>query len=203
MMKNPLTIMVLTLLTINSYAGGLSNGLNIVFKDNLFIHSGIGGSSLDIDSTLSQNSSFTNGALDKSGKVFEIGVGYKHSKNIFSTLTFQRNNLNIADIDNVYASVNYKFPSQSLNYFTGLLVGYSQLKWSETPHQITINQDLKSTSFMYGLQLGIEKELRDNLSIIMKYQFIKHDHLLDVLNNSSTIEHDSEQNIIFGLQYLF
>jgi len=203
LIKRILIIMVFILFSLKSYAGGGVGGLAVDFNKKLFIHTAIGGSSLDIDSNLAANNTFIPGALDKSGRSFEVGLGYKHSDKIFSTLTFQRNQLDIADIDNIYGSVNYQFSPNNFNIFVGGLAGYSRLKWSEPPSTVNFNQDLKSGSFMYGLQFGVEKEINQKVSILLKYQFIKHDHRMEILNNTSDIEHRSENNILLGLRYNF
>lgn len=186
--------------TLNCQAGG---GLNLTLKNKLFVFAGGGGSKLDVDTSLASNSILIPGALDNSGKNIEIGVGFKHSKNIFTTLTFQKNKLSIADVNNVYGSINYQFSTLKVKPFIGALIGRSRLKWSERPHQVLINENLTSKSFMYGVQFGIEKELQKRFSVFAKYQFIKYDHEIEIVNNTSNIKHNSGQNLLLGLRYSF
>jgi opacity protein-like surface antigen len=168
-----------------------------------FIQVAGGATVMDIDSSFASNATFTNGALDNDGAVVEVGIGYKYSENIFATFAAQRTMLDIADIDNFYASINYQFTDVVAKPYIGALLGYSQLKWSESPHVIVANEDLTSDGLIYGLQAGFEQELRENWSLFIKYQFIKYDHLMDIRSNASTIEHNYEQNILTGVRYEF
>ena len=194
---------ILSISTLSCQAGG---GLNLfagIDKSKLSVFVAGGVNKLDVNTSLAPNTTLTDGAIDDSGKVFEFGVGFKHSKRIFSTVAVQRNSLDIADIDNIYGSINYQFPMKKAQPFIGALVGYSQLDWSKRPHPVFINEKLKSKSFIYGLQAGIEKEVSKNYSIFMKYQYIKYDHNIEILNNTSNIEHNSGQNLLLGLRYTF
>lgn len=158
---------------------------------------------LDIDSSPSLITPFANGALDDKGMVTEVGIGYRYGDNVFATFAAQRTRLDIADIDNFYASINYQFSDVTAKPYIGALVGYSQLKWSEAPSAVIINEDLTSDGLMYGLQAGIEQELSGNWSLFAKYQFIKYDHLMDIRTKTSTIEHNYGQNILLGVRYGF
>ena len=193
---------ILAISTLSCHAGGGLNLFGGVDKNKLsvFVAGGIG--KLDVNTSLAPNITLADGATDDSGKILELGVGYKHSERIFSTIAVQRSALDIADIDNLYGSVNYQFPMEKAQPFIGALVGYSQLDWSKRPHPVFINETLKSKSVIYGLQAGIEKEVSKNYSIFMKYQYIKYDHNMEILNTNN-IEHDSEQNLLLGLQYTF
>ena len=189
--------------TFNSYAGGFTNGLNLTLDERLFVFAAVGTSKLDVGVSLASNATLSNGTLDESGGIGEIGAGYKYSEKIFTTLSLQENKLAIADIHNIYGSVNYQINTKNVKPFIGALVGHSRLKWSTPPHQVQLNRNLTSKSFMYGVQMGVEKEFHNNLSLFIKYQFIKHDHKLEVVDNTTSIEHNSEQNLLLGLQYLF
>ncbi len=158
---------------------------------------------MDIDSDIAPNTTFTEGALDDRGAVGEIGIGYRYGENIFTTFTAQRAMLDIADIDNFYASINYQFSNVTAKPYIGALLGYSQLTWSESPHVVVSNEDLISDGLMYGLQTGIEQVLTENWTLFAKYQFIKYDHLMDIRSSASTIEHNYGQNILIGVRYAF
>lgn len=194
---------ILTILTLNCHAGGGLNPFTGIDKSKFSVFIAGGANELGVNTSLAPNTTLTDGAIDDSGKVLEFGVGFTHSKRIFSTVAVQRNALDIADIDNIYGSINYQFPMKKAQPFIGALVGYSQLNWSKRPYPVFINENLKSKSFIYGLQVGIEKEVSKNYSIFMKYQYIKYDHEIEILNNTSNIEHDSGQSLLIGMQYIF
>jgi len=205
-------LLALGLITSAAYAGGdivepegsISEISNQDSQDNgLFVYIAGGGAVLDTDSFLAPNAAFINGALDDTGTVGEVGAGYRYSKNIFATLAAQRTILDMVDIDNFYASINYQFTDVVANPYIGVLLGYSQLGWSESPHVVVANKDLSSDGLMYGLQAGIEQVLTENWTLFAKYQFIKYDHLMDIRSSASTIEHNYGQNILIGVRYAF
>jgi len=168
-----------------------------------FVYLAGGVAYLSGEDTLATGNTFTAGALDDEGSVYELGVGYRYTDNIFATLAVQRTTLDIADIDNIYASINYQFSDVMLKPYIGLVAGYSKLEWSEAPHVVLSNKDLDSDGAMYGVQAGLEFELSTNWSVFGKYQFITYDHLMDIRNNASTIEHKDTQNLLLGVRYGF
>lgn len=186
--------------TFNCYAGG---GLVLLDGKNSFVFGAVGNSDVNIDTSLAPNTNLTSGAIDSSAKTFEIGVGYEFNKKYFATLVVQKNTLDIADINNIYGSVNYQFSKKGIQPFIGVLAGYSQLDWSKRPHVMFINEDLTSNSFIYGLQAGVEKKLNNKLSLFAKYQYLKYDHTIEIVNNTSNINHKSGQNLLVGLRYFF
>ena len=200
-------LVTLTLLISASHAG--SNMIKpaepviSIQENNFFVYIAGGASFLDIDSDIALNATLIEGALDDNGAVGEIGVGYRYSENIFTTLTAQRTMLDIADIDNFYASINYQFSDVTAKPYIGALLGYSQLTWTESPHVVVLNEDLTSDGLMYGFQAGFEQTLTENWILFAKYQFIKYDHLMDIRSSASTIEHNYGQNILIGVRYAF
>jgi len=180
-----------------------ADGLNLLGENKVFVFVAGGGTKLDVNSFLAPGSTLTKGALDETGKELELGVGYHYSKDYFITLAAQKSMLDILDVNNIYGSINYKLPIKNAQPYIGVLLGYSQLDWSKRPHVMLFNEDLTSDGYMYGLQLGINKEIRKKASLFIKYQFIKYDHKIEILNNTSNIEHKSGQNVLIGMRYLF
>ncbi len=202
----------LALVVSASYAGGdftqpveqvIETPVQQTQDTSFFVYIAGGASFLDIDSALSPNATFTDGTLDDTGGVGELGVGYRCSKNIFATVAAQRTWLDIADIDNFYASINYQFSNVTAKPYIGAMVGYSQLTWSEDPHVVVSNKDLISDGMIYGIQAGLEHDLTATWTLFAKYQFIKYDHSMDIRSSSSTIEHNYGQNIVTGVRYAF
>ncbi len=202
-------LMVLGLIMSVGYAGGttkpaLDKPLEIAKVDNkYFINIAGGGAFLNVDNVLSLNTTFADGALDDSGTVGEVAFGYRYSKNIFTTLAVQRTMLDIADIDNIYLSVNYQYADVFAKPYIGALIGYSKLTWSEDPSVIILNKDLTSEGATYGMQAGVEYNLNDDWAISGKYQFMKYDHTTDIRDGASNIEHTYGQNILMGVNYEF
>lgn len=205
------TLAILALMTSSIYAGGVvkhtESALGIpteeIYDNKFFINIAGGVSFLNVDNTLSLNTTFADGALDDKGVVGEIALGYRYSDSIFTTLAVQRTMLDIADINNIYASVNYQLLNTVVKPYVGVLLGYSQLKWSEDPSVVIANRDLTSDGFTYGVQSGVEYSLNNAWGITGKYQFLKYDHVTDIRDGASSIEHTYGQNILMGVNYEF
>ena len=213
-MKTKLRVIsILLFLSVTSHAGGGVSQKEAVAPivpeqiDNsyheYFVYAAGGMAYLSGESSLAVGNTFASGALDYEGAMYELGAGYRYTENIFATLAVQRTTLDIADIDNIYASINYQFSDVMLKPYIGVLAGYSKLEWSQDPHVVLSNKDLTSDGAMYGVQAGLEFDLAENWSIFGKYQFIVYDHLMDIRNGASTIEHEDTQNLLLGVSYGF
>lgn len=203
---------ILAALSSGCYAGGdivapiepaIEEVITTVNNNDYFIYGAVGRAALDVESTLAVDATFTNGTFDDRGSVFELGAGYRFNDNVFSTISVQRTALDIVNIDNYYASINYQFSDVTAKPYIGVLLGYSRLKWSPRPHEMLINEKLISDDPMYGIQVGLEHTFIEDWSLFAKYQFIKYDHLMDIRNNTNIIEHDDGQNLLLGVQYGF
>ncbi len=194
---------ILAIFSLNCHADGNLRIFESIDKSKISISISGGVNKLDINTSLAPNATLNTGALDKSGRVLEFGIGYKYSKKIFSTFAFQRSTFDISSIKNIYGSINYQFPIKTIQPFIGALVGYSQLDWSKRPHPMLINENLKSDSFIYGVQTGIKKKVSQNYSIFAKYQYIKYDHNIEIQNNTSNIKHNAGQIFLIGISYIF
>ncbi len=172
-------------------------------KKDFYIFAGGGVSFFGEEIKPREDTSFVRGALDDKSAAFEVGIGYNFTKNVFAEFAYQRAALDIANIDSGYISLNYQFSGMSLNPYIGILGGYSKLKWTKRPHRMLKNEKLTSKSSFYGLQTGIRFPISDNVSFTAKYQYIKLDHLIDIRNGAGSIEHNSVQNLLVGVEYGF
>jgi hypothetical protein len=182
--------------------------ITIVEEDSnksYFVFLNAGMSSFGVDSELEPNHSFNSGALDDSSTSFELGFGYNINKDVFATMSFQKSMLDIADISNLELSINYQFSNLAINAkpFVGFLIGKSTLKWSKEPHVVKFDKDLTSKSPVYGIQAGIKKRLVKDWYIVGMYKLMFYNHEMDIRNQKSIIEHNSEQNLFLGVQYEF
>jgi hypothetical protein len=142
-------------------------------------------------------------ALDNDGFVSDICFGYRYDKNIFFTTNIQQTQLDKVSIENYYISANYRYDDIKYNPSIGFLIGYSQLRWGQTPIKETISSDLKLGGTLYGLQAGASKKLKDNLFLVAKYQFIYLDHDLKIDYGIATIDHKYQNNLSIGIKYEF
>jgi opacity protein-like surface antigen len=106
-------------------------------------------------------------------------------------------------LNNYFASINYQFSDIFLKPYIGLLAGFSQLEWDEAPYRLLPDDKFTSEFSMYGVQAGVEYDFTENWSIIGKYQYVTHDHHMDILRGRNTIDHNSAQNFLLGGRYAF
>lgn len=210
---------ILVALTLGCYAGGdmvtsvepaiedvepaIEEVITAVNDNDYFVYGAVGGAALDVESSLAADAAFTNGTFDDRGFLFELGAGYRFNENIFFTISAQRTELDIVNIDNYYASINYQFSDVIAKPYIGVLLGYSRLKWSPRPHVMLSNEKLISDDPMYGIQVGAEHVFIEDWSLFAKYQFIQYDHSMDIRNSTNIIGHDDGQNLLLGVQYGF
>lgn len=150
-----------------------------------------------------KNIAFSNAGSDDSATVIDVGIGYSITSEMFMELAYQRKIFDQNDIDSIYLSANYIYLPNQYNPYIGALVGYSQLTWNADPTEVANSFDKKATSYLIGLQTGLEVPLTDTLSLSAKYQFMLHDYILDVRNVSPAMENENSHNIIGGIKYDF
>jgi|GEM_PF-2466275 len=142
-------------------------------------------------------------ATDDNGLVFEVGVGYRITPSWSAEMAYQRSTLEIAHLDTFYTDINYNvMPDNPWMPYIGLIVGYTQLTWDEEPYVATVNKDLSSTGLAYGLQIGLEMPVTETISLLAKYQYMKHDQQIEILRENS-IDHEEQHNIMMGVNYAF
>jgi len=173
---------------------------------NIFVYAAGGYASLDVTTHLTAGADLKkSGPLDDKGSLYEAGLGYRFTENIFTTLSFQRTGLDFADIDNIYVSINYQLSDIILKPYIGLIAGYSTLTWNTRPHvpHAIGDEKLESTNDTYGVQVGLEHMFSEHWSLFAKYQYLKYDHVMDIDRAVTNIKHNSGQNILLGARYAF
>jgi opacity protein-like surface antigen len=203
MRKNILALMTLITFGGISYAGGDIESVEEANVPSWFVYVAGGGSSYDVSSKLTAPDTFAQGTLDESATLFEAGLGYYFTPNIFTTATYQRSTLDIVHVNNYFVSINYQFSDIFLKPYIGLLAGLSQLEWDEAPYTLLPDEKFDSEFAMYGVQAGVEYDFTENWSLIGKYQYVAHDHHMDILRGRNTIAHNSAQNFLLGVRYAF
>ena len=188
-----------------SFAGGtiIQDSYEYVkpYKEKYFFNLAGGFTKFNIESKLS-NGSFNKGALDDKGYLLETGLGYSVNNKTFLEFNYQYNKWDIAKIHNFYTSINYKFNSP-LNLYTGFVLGYSKLKWSKRPYVVMLNEKLNSSSALFGIQIGSILKINKNIEANIKYQLLKSDHVMDIKNNTNSIKHNLQNNLVTGVRYAF
>ena len=169
---------------------------------NTFVAVSVGYSNLNVRNkgTVSLNEK-----LNESSNNFNVELGYKYSNKIDVSLNYKRVNQNDVGLDNLYASLKYKFiENKDLNPYLGLNLGYSQLSWDKSPIN-TQNNDVESGSFLIGTTIGALYKLTNNLSLDLNYQidYMRHKTIVEKYPKSSELIHDYLQSVNLGLRYSF
>ena len=164
----------------------------------------LGLSQIGVDSSVS-DAELSSSALDNSGLFYTLGLGriYKiNNKNIFATVNLLKTSLDTLEITNFFLSGNYIFDNKRYRPYLGVLLGYSTLKWGNSPVLNTISSNLTANSLLYGFQAGVSKKVKENLSIFLQHQLMFLNASLDV-NNEESIKYKSQNNFLVGVKYEF
>jgi len=175
-----------------------NNVEEVSLDKNIYFEGGIGYSSTSFNTDeLSQ--SINDSSYDENGFSFDIGFGYEFSDNIFSTINYQRINLDSISFNNGYISLNYQFTDMDIKPFIGILGGYSNLTWTEDPIDNVNERDIKSNEYFFGAQIGVSYEINSNWDIYGKYQYnnIKHKTYIE----DEVVEHKNNNIFLFGFKY--
>lgn len=142
--------------------------------------------------------------LDENAYSYDLALGYKFSKNIFSTINYQYSNLDEMEFDDYYLTFNYQFQKR-LKPYIGFLLGKSFLHYKKDLLKSSTSKNYTSGSFLYGVQAGLEYKLSTNLSFIPRFIYSRTNHGTNLISSpaKSNIEHNYKSHILFGLRLLF
>lgn len=182
-------------------------GFSFVDLSNKFFVGGlISYSNINIDrKDGSQGAVTLNKKLEESAYSYSLELGYKYSEDIDFLFTYQKANHSNISLDNYYISSLYNFDFENdWKTYAGINLGYSNLKWDEETAN-TANNDLKSSSMLYGLNLGALYKIDDDMSLNLNYQanLIDHKTFIEVFPSETTLKHNFLQTLGFGIRYLF
>jgi len=144
--------------------------------------------------------------LNDESNIWEVGVGYRYTEDVFATLFVQSSSLDEVDILNINASVNYKFSDLFIQPYIGAVLGYSILDYDKVPVDTTghknVESKLDADGVTIGLQAGLDYSITKNFTVFGKYQLMSFDHLMEIFDDSD-IEHVGLQSVQGGIRYEF
>ncbi len=177
-----------------------------IVKENFFIYGGGGIAGADVASLIMPEVEVLPGVLDDGASMWEAGVGYRYTKDVFTTVSLQGIYLDQVDIYNASASINYRFSDFIVMPYFGAVLGYSSLEYQEIPVDTTghsnVDAKLDADHVTFGLQAGAEYELSDQFTLFGKYQYMSYGHKMEIFQTSD-IEHSNTQNLEGGVRYEF
>ncbi|SFV53889.1 hypothetical protein MNB_SV-6-78 [hydrothermal vent metagenome] len=213
-MKKELSIVAaFTVLSSVAFAGGSSAPVTVapvwdvpVEQSKMFVYVSGGATSVEVNDNIQNGIILLPDVLNDSSNVWEGGIGYRHSEDLFATAFVQGDSLDEVSIINFAATVNYRFSDLVIMPYVGAIVGYSKLEWDNIPVDTTghtnVESKLDADGMTFGLQAGAEYSLGENFTLFGKYQFLTMDHLMEIFKTSE-IEHANLQNVQGGVRYEF
>lgn len=142
---------------------------------------------------------------NSSSENFKVALGYEFSKNIDLSLNYQKVFNDDVDLDNIFLQSRYKFEQKSFSPYIGAMLGYSKLSWNKEPI-LTANNDIKSGSYIVGLNTGILYPISKSSEFIIDYSLAYMGHKTDLQTTSSNIaeiRHDYLNSISIGVKINF
>jgi len=132
-------------------------------------------------------------------------LGYYLNENIFMSVNYSFFSLNTFSVNNIFMTLNYEFLKEEVfSPYIGVLGGYSMLHWSEYPIA-SIDKDDSSTSFMSGIQMGVNIAILEDLELYGLYQLQLMDHKTNLENSQGEmqIQQNFAHNLAAGFKYKF
>lgn len=142
---------------------------------------------------------------NKRSENFKLALGYEYSRNIDFSVNYQKVFNDDVDLDNIFLQSRYKFTQKIFTPYVGAMLGYSKLSWNKLPI-LTVNNDLKSGSYIVGLNTGLLYPLTKSSELIIDYSLAYMGHKTDLQTTSSNIaeiRHDYLNSISIGIKVNF
>ncbi len=169
--------------------------------NNIFIDGAIGVGIVGIENHANKNN-LQDDALDTNGLNLKVGIGYRWSDEIYNQLEIDRLDLGLADIDNIYISLNYRFFEAKLKPYLGIMLGASVLKWQSSPMKNYTGKQIDSSKqTLYGVKFGLSKDITHRTEVFMTYRFLDINHRTTI--EEETIKHKHINSLLIGVRYDF
>jgi len=173
--------------------------------NSFFIGLTAGGTKLNFDEKDINGNLILDVKLKDIGTSYGVESGYNFNKNIFTTINYQRTELENIYFDSAFMTLNYRF--DEIYYFSpyiGILGGFNLMSWKNTPID-SINKNSSSSSYIGGLQIGSEIPISDKVKLYILYRYWMMEHINKIITSSAKKEiiYNSEQNIHLGIKYSF
>ncbi len=139
----------------------------------------------------------TNFVPEYEGISYGVELGLEQG-NLFYTLNYDYLDLDQATMQNITASINYKMGI----FYGGIVAGMSAFEWDQTP---TGTYEESSDEFIYGVQVGIQKDITNHLSIYGQYKFLQTEHTTTFTNGATQSEvlYENINSATIGVRYYF
>lgn len=168
-----------------------------------FIGFEINQNKLNIEQNDQIGSIILSNSLDKNATSFNFQIGKKFDNYLLST-NYERLNSFDAKIDSYYVSLDYQF-NHKLRPFIGISLGKNDLTWKVDPLANSQTKDKKISSFMYGIQAGLNYPIDKKWSIYSKLSYQKFNLKTKLISipAKSEIIYKNRSSLGLGIRYFF
>jgi len=184
-------------------------------SDNYFVEGSLGVALTSVKNDV-KTAVMNDSSTSEMGVGINIGAGCNVTDNIFVTMNYERLNIDIYSLDNVYISANYLFDESlsgflkekafpkyiidsNISPYVGVLTGYSSASWEEQPVKGVLESQETSKNLFFGLQAGVEGDLDEDIKFFtsLKYNFVNHKTLV----NGEEFSHNNHYSIMAGFKF--
>ena len=138
---------------------------------------------------------------DTSGTSITLEAGEILSKNRFRTISYSYIKHDEVVFQNYLLSYNYRY---NKNIYAGVVGGVSFIDITKS---LVSGKRLYSSGkkMAYGVQIGYERKIKNNITLVAQYQFLKtgHNTALSSVTNNAELIRDNHSNITFGIRMPF
>jgi len=168
-------------------------------ESKYFISLLYGASKYNISST---NNDYINNSLDNNSNTIDIALGYNINKNYFFTMNMQYSQLSNISFLYLYNTLNYKIKNNILNPYIGILGGFAEANWINSPLLSSSNDDKNAKNIIFGFQAGMDYKIDTKYSVLLLTKHIR-DNFNTNINNNEFIKHNYHNSILAGVKYDF
>lgn len=143
--------------------------------------------------------------LKDSGINYGAEIGYYFNNNIFTSINYQKTDLEDVISDNILATINYQFDEiNSFSPYIGAIAGYNTITWVNSPIDSATGND-SGSSLLGGLQIGSDISLYGGVSLYLFYRYLMMENItnIETATGKTKTEYGGEQNLNMGIKYNF
>jgi len=143
---------------------------------------------------------------DEDGLTLSFETGYNIDSKLFVMASYNRTKLDDVTLYNYLVSINKRFISaETYNIYIGAVGGISYIKVLDIPVANYTKNDDKKRACAYGIQVGVEKDINDNIVFFTQYQYLKAEHttILRTATTETNVIQDNFNNVNFGVRFKY
>ena len=146
--------------------------------------------------------------LDDDSDVIGLGVGYEMTDRWIIQLDYTHSDGGDTEVDQVFLSLNYKFPFlfNGMHGVLGVVAGEGSLELQDEPNFTDkLKDDTDADQTLYGFQVGLTYDLGKSWSTRLMYQYFDQEFSTHLQTDTARVNftHENYEYLLFGLSYHF